>query len=68
MSYFGVQLIKKFKNWHELMNKGIENITKVISKTQKIGSIGSTPYKANKKPDIKYFLNRHLMVPINTTI
>ena len=54
-----------------------ENTTKEISGTQKVRSISSTPYKASqkfdtkqkkkkKKNDIKQFLNKHLIVSINT--
>ena len=48
-----------------------ENSIKVTIKTQKIGSIGSTSYKISKKSDIidiKLFLNRHLVVLVNTTL
>ena len=44
-----------FKNdllWSPI-NKMTENNTKVTSKTRKVGFIGSTPYKVNKKSDKK---------------
>ena len=38
----------------------------MINGTQKVSSSNSTPYKVGQNFDIKQFLNRHLMVIINT--
>ena len=42
-------------------------MARVINVTQKVSSTSSTSYKVSKKFDIKQFLDRHLMVLINTT-
>ena len=48
MSYCEIQLII---NWYELIRR-LQILLK-ISETKKISSISSTPYKVNKKSDIK---------------
>lgn len=62
----GHTLTGPIKNWHELM-RGVSSTVEVINGIQKVSSTSLTPYKASKKFDIKKFLDRYLMVLINTT-